>query len=89
MHSNVRAYQLAQEGVTRLKTAILILLERSGPQGLSNAEIGRALGIYRGHVGHEGHVPRTLLELLQSEELVIQDKATKRWTPVRASGGVA
>jgi len=46
---------------------------------LTNAEIGRSLGIYAGHVDHEGHIPRTLLALMEKEGVVQQDPASKRW----------
>ena len=45
---------------------------------LTNAEIGRGLGIYQGHVRHEGHISRTLLALLENEEVIVQD-ADKKW----------
>ena len=47
--------------------------------GLKNAQIGRALGIYSGHVGHEGHISRTVLAMLEAEGLLRQDTGTKRW----------
>ena len=40
-----------------LKDAVHSLLETKGADGASNAEIGRALGIYKGHVSHEGTFP--------------------------------
>lgn len=46
---------------------------------MTNAEIGRSLGIYAGHVGHEGHIPRTLLALMESDGVVSQDEKSKRW----------
>lgn len=73
------AYRLAQTAMANLKTAIRLLLSTAPDQGLSNAEIGRALGIYGGHVGHEGHVSRTLLAFLESEGVARQDEGTKRW----------
>ena len=33
-----------------------------------------------GHVEHEGHIPRTLLALMEAEGVVQQDKATKLWS---------
>ena len=54
-------------------------LEESGIYGLSNAELGKSLGIYSGHIGHEGHISRTLLSLLKSENVVYQEENTKRW----------
>jgi len=71
------SYNLAQRAVAGLKTAIpSVLLDHKN--GLSNAEIGRALGIYHGHGGqHEGHISRVLLELMQLEGIISQDKKTK------------
>lgn len=73
------AYSLAQRAISDLKTAIhSVLLEHK--DGLSNAEIGRALGIYHGHSGqHEGHISRVLLDLMQIEGILSQDKKTKKW----------
>lgn len=74
-----QSYNLAQRAIADLKTAIhSVLVDHK--DGLSNAEIGRALGIYHGHSGqHEGHISRVLLELMQAEGLLSQDKKTKRW----------
>jgi hypothetical protein len=36
-------------------------------------------GIYHGHVGHEGHISRTVLKLLESDEVIFQDEKTKTW----------
>jgi hypothetical protein len=53
---------------------------QAGPEhGLTNAQIGRALGIYGGHVGHEGHISRTVLGLLESDGTAEQDELSKRW----------
>ena len=73
------AYQLAQEAMAKLRIAVHALLEKA-PGGLSNARIGRSLGIYSGHVGHEGHIPRTILALMAAEGTVEQDRTTKLWT---------
>ena len=72
-------YRIAQSGITQLKQAIHMLLDRAGDNGLSNAEIGRTLGIYAGHAGHEGHISRTILALMEVEAVVEQNTATKRW----------
>lgn len=64
--------------MAELKGVAYELLDTAA-EGLTNAEIGRALGIYQGHVGHEGHVSRTILALLESEEVAIQDSTSKRW----------
>ncbi len=67
------AYQLAQRAVADLKSAIYVVLANSPDGGMRNADIGRALGINTGHVGHEGHMPRTLLALMEQEGVVQQD----------------
>ncbi len=74
-----RAYQLAQESMAKLKTAVLIIIDHAGANGQTNVEIGRTLGVYTGHKGHEGHIPRTLLEIMAIEGVVEQDGTSKRW----------
>ena len=71
-------YTRAQLAIAELKGAVYELLEKA-PSGMSNAEIGRRLGIYHGHKGHEGHISRVLLNLLEAEGAVIQDKDSKLW----------
>ena len=77
--ADVEAYERAQRAILELKRSIHELLATSPPEGLQNAEIGRALGIYMGHAGHEGHIPRVLLGLMENEGAVVQDPGTKRW----------
>jgi hypothetical protein len=72
-------YTRSQRAMAELKGVVYELLCQSDT-GLSNAEIGRRLGIYGGHVGHEGHISRTILGLLEKEEVIVQDKKTKVWT---------
>lgn len=72
-------YGVAQRAMADLKAAVRYLLLQH-PGGLTNAQIGRALGIYSGHVGHEGHVSRTVLGMLQAEGVAVQDAKTKRWS---------
>lgn len=74
------AYLSAQTALVQLKAAVRQVLSEAEPDGLRNADIGRALGIYMGHVEHEGHIPRTLLALMEAEGVVEQDKSTKLWT---------
>ena len=78
MHSE--AYHLAQTALADLKSAVYLVWESAPDSGLSNADIGRSLGIYAGHVGHEGHISRTLLGLLESDGVVEQDSDSKMWT---------
>jgi hypothetical protein len=77
-------YTRAQRAMAELKGAIYELVANS-PEGLTNAEIGRKLGIYQGHVGHEGHVSRTLLALLEAEQALVQEEKTKRWSVRKAT----
>lgn len=73
------AYHVAQRAMADLKAGVLRVLASAPMSGLSNAAIGRTLGIYAGHVGHQGHISRTLLALMESEGVVEQDSDTKRW----------
>lgn len=74
-----QAYLMAQTAVAELKSAIHLVVARAGTEGLRNIDIGRLLGIYKGHVEHEGHIPRTLLAMMEDEGVVEQDPCTKRW----------
>jgi len=65
--------------MAQLKSAVHMLLREAGEAGLKNADIGRLLGIYMGHVEHEGHIPRTLLSIMEAEGVAEQDKTTKVW----------
>ena len=73
-------YSKAQQAMAILKDAVHSYLETRGETGATNAEIGRALGIYKGHVGHEGHISRTILAIMESEEVVNQDPDSKAWS---------
>lgn len=91
MAGRTEAYALAQEAVAGLKAAVHLLLSTSPPDGLKNADVGRLLGIYSGHVGHEGHISRTMLGLMEAEGTVVQDEASKRWrlrTPEETAASV-
>ena len=75
-----RPYQLAQRALADLKIAVHEVLSGAPKDGLTNAQLGRALGIYGGHEGHEGHISRVILALLEIDGTAQQDEATKRWT---------
>lgn len=83
--NRANAYQRAHAALLELKSVVLETLEAAGEEGLTNAELGRGLGIYHGYhnadgvEGHPGHISRWLLGELQREEMVRQDSA-KRWT---------
>lgn len=72
------AYRIAQAAMAELKAAVHLLLVNA-PTGMTNAQIGRTLGIYGGHVGHEGHISRTLLAVLENDGVAEQEPVTKRW----------
>ena len=74
------AYAQAQLAMASLKSLVRQTIEAGPESGLKNSEIGRTLGIYSGHIEHEGHISRTLLGMLEAEGVVQQDTSTKRWT---------
>ena len=77
--AHAEAYRIAQRAIAELKAAVALALAHT-PDGLTNAQIGRLLGIYMGHIGHQGHIPRTLLALMQGEGLVRQEtEPSKKW----------
>ncbi|MCG7573791.1 hypothetical protein MHM39_09425 [Phaeobacter sp. CNT1-3] len=73
-------YHAAQQAIATLKSLVRVVVANAPEGGLKNSEIGRTLGIYSGHVEHEGHISRTLLEMLKAEGVVKQDPTTKAWT---------
>lgn len=77
--TTTEAYKLAQKAISDLKAAVHYTLSSAPPEGMSNAEVGRSLGIYQGHIRHEGHIPRTLLGLMENEGVVEQISETKKW----------
>ena len=81
------AYLLAQDAMSKLRSAVYLLIRAAPPEGLKNAQIGRALGIHSGHVGHEGHISRTVLALMEAEGVVEQDADTKSWRLRKNQGG--
>ena len=74
------SYSRAQIAIANLKSAIRDVLSDAGAEGMTNAQIGRTLGIYTGHEGHEGHIPRTMLAIMENEGVVAQDDETNRWS---------
>ena len=81
-----RAYADAQRAMAILKAAIYDTLLDASPVGLRNVDIGKSLGIHAGHVRHEGHIPRTLLAIMESEGVVEQDRETSLWRLCNAAG---
>lgn len=82
----VSPYHAAQRAITDLKGAIHAVVSAAGPDGVTNAQVGRMLGIHVGHSGHVGHIPRTLLALMENEGVVKQNPDTERWTLARDGG---
>ena len=74
------AYHLAQRAIADLKGAVYAALESGPENGMRNVDVGRTLGILTGHVRHEGHVPRTILALMEAEGVVQQNPETKTWS---------
>lgn len=81
--SHLEAFALAQTSIANLKAAVYAVLAVAPDAGLSNAQIGRSLGIYTGHEGHEGHISRTVLAMLQQDGVADQNPDTKAWRLVR------
>ena len=77
--STAQAYASAQAAMASLKSAIYRVLLDAGTDGLKNVEVGKTLGIHAGHVRHEGHIPRTLLAIMESEGVVEQAPDSKSW----------
>ena len=80
-------YRRAQLALVELKDAVRELLAGASAEGLTNAEIGRTLGIYAGHEGHQGHISKTILAMLESEGVIGRDAASKRWSLRKVSTG--
>ena len=80
IEKNSDLYHISQRAIADLKAAIRGLLVNGPDRGMTNAEVGKSLGIYQGHIGHEGHIPRTLLATMEAEGVVRQDDETKKWT---------
>ena len=72
-------YQVTQRSRSDLKASARLLIESASSQVLTNVETGRTPRIYSGHAGHEGHIPRTILALLENEGVVDQDKKMECW----------
>lgn len=78
-HYKSVSYGKAQEGMRLLKVAIHEVLEQAPEEGLTNAQIGRTLGIYGVHVEHEGHISRSLLEQMKNDQVVEQLSPRGPW----------
>ena len=74
-----QAYKDAQHAMAILKGAIYRVLLDAGAEGMKNVEIGKTLGIHTGHARHEGHIPRTLLAIMEGEGVTEQDSESKAW----------
>jgi hypothetical protein len=72
-------YKVAQHAMSDLKSAVYDVLSKHPDKGFKNSEIGRALGIYMGYIGHEGHISRTISAIMQQEGVAEQEEVTKLW----------
>ncbi|WP_298843203.1 hypothetical protein [uncultured Roseobacter sp.] len=82
MNSRSEVYGTAQRAISDLKAAVHFVLtdaENKGQDGLRNVDVGKALGIYMGHVEHVGHISRTLLAMMEAEGVAEQDENGKMW----------
>ena len=80
MNQDSYEYEMAQHAMTLLRVAIHRTLSSAPALGLKNAQIGRCLGLYFGPAGHQGHITRTTLAIMEMEGTVRQDPATKAWS---------
>jgi len=69
-----------------LKGAVNFLLCSGLKEGMGNSALGRYLGMYHGHVGHEGRILRVLLAMMQAEGVAEQDTVRKKWRLRRHEG---
>ena len=75
----MRAYRRAQRAPAELRAAAAEILATAAPKGLRKSQVGRLLGIYRGHVRHQGHISRTVLEMLQEDGVAEQNGERGHW----------
>ena len=77
---NIEAYDTAQEGLNKIRSAIVNLLS-SSEQKMTNANISRSLGLHAGYGGrHQGHITREVLEGMKTDGVVTQDTNSKKWS---------
>lgn len=77
---NIEAYEMAQEAVTQMKSAIIRLLA-DNPEGLRNSDIGRMLGVNADFLDdQQGWFPYTVLKIMELERTVEQKKPRGPWT---------
>lgn len=77
---NIEAYEMAQEAVTLMKSAIIRLLA-DNPAGLKGSEIGRMLGVNADFIeGNDGWFQWTILKIMELEKTVEQKKPRGPWT---------
>lgn len=78
---NPKAYTIAQEGVTKIRSALMVLLSSAPQEGMANADISRSLGLHAGYGGRQqGHITRELLEGMKNDGVVKQNPESKKWS---------
>jgi hypothetical protein len=81
---NIEAYDLAQEAVSLMKSAIIRVLA-DHPDGLKNSEIGRQLGVNADFLDdQQGWFQYTVLKIMELERTVEQAKPRGPWRLVSA-----
>ena len=85
MADDTAALVLAQEGLRRIESAILMLLD-AHPSGLRNSQIADALGL-RSSIrdGQRNYLTYSVLGGLMARGNVVQDRETKVFTKVEAT----
>ncbi|MBX3111948.1 MAG: hypothetical protein KF857_08060 [Fimbriimonadaceae bacterium] len=80
---NIEAYELAQEAVSLMKSAIIRVLA-DHPEGLKNSEIGRRLGVNADFLDdQQGWFQYTVLKIMELERTVEQPKSRGPWRLVQ------
>lgn len=85
---NIEAYELAQEAVSLMKSAIIRILADS-PEGLKNSEIGRRLGVNADFLDdQQGWFQYTVLKIMELERTVEQTKPRGPWRLTTLKGSI-
>lgn len=75
-----QSFHIAQRAMADLKAAVFTVLQNGPEDGMRNADISRLLGLHSGHAGHEGHITRTVIALMETDGVLVQDASTKCWS---------
>jgi hypothetical protein len=70
-------YHRAQAALAELKAAVYLLLDDAPLGGLTDAQVGRSLGIH--DLGSDGRLTAALLAMMEAEGVVEHDPETDCW----------